>query len=513
MEAEVDALELANSPATFAQNISRSYSEPWLPYRWLMYVNSRLMRLVQRQSKDRLLLTAPPRHGKSDLCSIYFPAWYLNQYPDHRIILCAYGDDFAMEWGRKVRDLIEANQDKLSISISQTSKAQDRWDIAGHKGGMKTAGAGGQIVGRGANLLIVDDPIKDRAEAHSVTERDKKWEWWRTTVQSRLEPGAIVVMMHQRWHEDDLAGRILREEPDRWDVVNFPAIAEEEDALGRMPGEALCPERYTENALALIQRSMGATGFSALYQQRPSPEGGGAFKREHFQYWTQDDREGFTYRLEDKTEGTILAPQQECWRFITMDLAVTARQTSDYTVAAVWDVAGWLEPSRLILRDIQRVRIEGAEHVDMVRQLWNTWNPTFIGIEEAMQGTQTIDFARREGIIVIGLKHRSKDKAFRAKDAQLLTEVHRVYFPKRATWLAEFEHELLLFPSGTHDDQVDVFSYAAMEVLRGVSFQKRPKTKTPETVSERAWANVAKMEKQAARRRKGGHPIIGAVPR
>jgi predicted phage terminase large subunit-like protein len=506
LEKEADQLDILTSPALFAQVISRQYADPWTPYPWLEYVNERLLKLVAGEGKNRLLLTAPPRHGKSQLCSIYLPAWFLNRHPSKRVILCAYGDDFAMEWGRKVRDLIQSNRSLLQIEIDDASKAADRWDLRGKTGGMKTAGAGGQIVGRGAHLLIIDDPIKDAAEASSATIREQKWEWWRTTVQSRLEPGAVVVLMHQRWHEDDLAGRILEHEGDKWDVVNFPAIAEEEDVLGRMPGEALCPERFNENALANIRESMGVVGFSALYQQHPQPAGGGSFKKSDFRYYTLPAAEHKQYALRDD-DGTLLVPQSECWRFITMDLALTAKQTSDYTVAAVWDVAPWLEPTRLILVHVERVRIEGAKHIDMVKRLWDTWKPSFVGIEEAMQGSMTMAASQRVGVLVRPLRHKNKDKVFRAKDAELLVENHRVYFPKTAEWLSAFEHELLVFPTGTHDDQVDVFAYAATQILRNLNMAK-PVVKPwePESLEERVdkWRRTRDHQTH-------DHPVLGRI--
>ncbi len=516
LEKEIHELSILNSPADFAQTISAGDAEPWFPYRHLTYINQKLKDLVEGRI-TRLMITLPPRHGKSLLCSLYLPAWYLNRYPTRRVILTSYGDDYAAEWGRKIRDLIQTHEGDLQIRIDRKSQAADRWDLEGQPGGLKTAGVGGQITGRGANLFIIDDPIKSAEDAASATLRDKAWEWWQRTASTRLQPitkggkrvqNPSLLLIQTRWHEDDLAGRFLLEDRDKheWTVINLPALAEEDDLLDRVPGTALCPEIFDENALGAQREVMGASGFAALYQQRPQPEGGGAFKREHFQYWTQSDQEGFTYRLEDKTEGTILAPQDDCWRFITMDLAVRARESSDYTVAAVWDVAAWLEPSRLILRHMERVRIEGAEHVQMVQNLWDTWRPAFIGIEEVMQGTMTIDYSRRAGIIVIGLKHRSKDKAFRAKDAQLLFENRRIYLPKKAPWLGEYEHELLLFPSGTHDDQVDVTAYAAMEILKGMNMTKRKPAAIPSTISERAWANMAKRVKTAERSRRLGKP-------
>lgn len=499
----LDLLELDQSPATFAQNISAQDAEPWLPYRHLMLLNQKLLDIAEGRI-NRLYVAMPYRHGKSMMCSTYFPAWFLNKYPDKRVIIASYGDDFAMGWGRKVRDLIENNEHKLKIRVSKGSSAADRWDLDGHKGGMKTAGVGGQLTGLGAHLFIIDDPTKDMAEANSAVIRDQKWDWWRTVAHSRLEPGGAVVIVSTRWHEDDLPGRILKEEGDRWEVLNLPALAEsEDDALHRKPGEALCPERYDEKALAAIRETIGNQAFSAGYQQRPQPEGGGAFKRADFRYWRQQEGEGFTYILESKEEGAILVPQAECWRFITMDLALTKRTTSDYTTAAIWDVAPWLEPSALILRHLERTRIEGAEHVDLAVKLWKQWKPSFIGIEEAMQGSMTMAFARRQGVVVRGLKHKSKDKPFRAKDAELLMENHRIYFPKKAPWLPDFEHELLLFPSGTHDDQVDVLAYAAKELLAGINMHRRPKPPEPDTIDAKVWATLQG-------RNRSDHPVLGA---
>jgi predicted phage terminase large subunit-like protein len=508
---ELERLTLWESPADFAEILARRDSEPWLPYRHLKLLNKYLLDLVEGKI-DRLMVTMPPRHGKSEMCSKYFPAWFLNRWPDKRVILCSYGDDFAAIWGRRVRDLIKAHEDKLGIRINETSKAADRWDIEGRRGGMKTAGVGGQITGLGAHLLVIDDPVKDAAEANSAVDRDKKWEWWRTTAQSRLEPGGRVVVIQTRWHEDDLGGRLLREEGrvedgGRWTLINLPAIAEEDDPLGRVPGQALCPERYDESFFALLtgENGIGSAAFSALYQQRPQPEGGGIFKKNTFQYWTQSDEEGHIYLLKHAREGIIRVNQDKCWRFITMDLAMTTRTSSDYTVAAVWDVAVLPTTSYLILRHVERVRIEGAEHVDMVRRLWATWKPAFIGIEEAMIGSTTLSYSQRAGVIVRPLKHKSKDKVFRAKDAALMAENGRVFFPKSAPWLSNWEHELLIFDSGTHDDQVDVFAYAAKEVLRGMNLS-RPEEKTwrPPTLEERVDAHRKRTVTHE-------HPVLGIL--
>ena len=188
-----------------------------------------------------------------------------------------------------------------------------------------------------------------------------------------------------------------------------------------------------------------------------------------------------------------------------MDLALTKRTASDFTVAAVWDVAPWLEPSRLILVALERQRLEGAEHVDFGMRLWRQYRPSFIGVEEAMQGSMTMAFLQRNGVLVRPLKHKSQDKPFRAKDAELLVENHRVYFPRKAEWLATFEHELLLFPNGAHDDQVDVLAYAAKEVLRGINILgNKPKEPERNTIEDRCW-------KQLRGRHEHVHPMLGRI--
>ncbi len=503
LEREVTERELWQSPSTFAQNITRGYAEEWEPYPHLKLITQAILDLIEgRTTKKRLLITTPPRHGKSLLCSVYTPAWYLNRYPENRVILASYGDDFAATWGRQVRDLIENNQDRLNIRVSKDSSAANRWAVEAHSGRMVTAGVGGQLTGLGANLFLCDDPVKDSAEASSATIRDQKWDWWRQVAQTRLEPGGVVILIQTRWHEDDLAGRILLHEPELWTHINLPALAEDGDLLQRPAGAALCPARYDENALGAIRQSIGTAAFSALYQQRPQPEGGGAFKKKDFRYWSTQPAEEKTYILHDD-DGSLLVPQKECWRFITMDLAMTKRTSSDYTVAAVWDVAPWLTPSRLILVHAERIRLEGAEHVDFAKRLAAQYKPSYIGVEEAMQGSMTMAFLQREGILVRPLKHKSKDKPFRAKDAELLVENHRVYFPKKASWLGEWEHELLLFPTGTHDDQVDVFAYAAQEVLRGVNLARRAPTPEPDTLEAKCWAQLK------GRRDRNDHPMLG----
>jgi hypothetical protein len=217
----------------------------------------------------RLLVHAPPRHGKSELISRRFPLWFLEWQQHQRVILCSYQAKIASRWGRRVRNDIVEFEDDLTVRIAQDSSAADDWSTT-EGGGMKTAGVGGPITGEGANVLIVDDPYKNWEQAASQVYRDTLWDWWVTTAMTRLEPKAGVVLDMTKWHSDDLSSRIIENEEDEedWVVLSMPAIAEENDQLGRKVGEPLWKERYD---VPDLQKIMGRSHYTwhSLYQQRP----------------------------------------------------------------------------------------------------------------------------------------------------------------------------------------------------------------------------------------------------
>jgi predicted phage terminase large subunit-like protein len=254
--------------------------------RHLEMLNRKLVDVAEGRSR-RLIVTMPPRHGKSSIISQYFPAWYLGRYPDRRVILTSYEADFAAGWGRKVRDVLaECGAEYFGVRVRSDSSAANRWDLEGHAGGMVTAGVGGPITGRGADIFLCDDPIKNAEEAASEAIRERNKDWWRSTAYTRLEPGGSVVVVSTRWHADDLAGWLIAGGDDNddggasaWDVLNLPALAEDDDPLGRAPGEALWPERYDRAALDEIRRSanVGEYFFAAMFQGSPVPRTGGMF--------------------------------------------------------------------------------------------------------------------------------------------------------------------------------------------------------------------------------------------
>ncbi|WP_367132957.1 MULTISPECIES: terminase large subunit domain-containing protein [Streptomyces] len=235
----------------------------------------------------RLMLTMPPRHGKSRRAARWAPLWYLRRRPEHRVMIASYSSDLADDHGRWIRDAILTYSPQLGIALRPGSSAANRFDLIGTEGGAVMAGVGGGLTGKGAHLAVVDDPIKDAAEASSPTMRKRLWEWWQAVLLTRIEPGGSVILIQTRWDEDDLAGRILADEGERWTHIDLPALAlSEADALGRPVGGPLWPERYDDDALEEIRRSVGERVWWSLYQQQPRPMDGGVWQWP----WITDNR-------------------------------------------------------------------------------------------------------------------------------------------------------------------------------------------------------------------------------
>ena len=256
------------SPATMAMHITKGRYQI-APH--INILNKKLLDVAGGRIK-RLIVNMPPRHGKSELISRYFPAWYLGTYPDRRIILVSYEAGFAASWGRKTKELLEEHgEDLFGIKLNRLSNSAYRWDVLGQEGGLNATGVGGAITGKGANVLIIDDPVKNDEQANSKTYRDKTYDWFRATAYTRLEPDGAIIVIMTRWHFDDLAGRLINDpdSDDKWEVLSFPAIAKENDSLGRDEGVPLWEYRYPVDKLNKIKSQIGSYWFSALYQQQP----------------------------------------------------------------------------------------------------------------------------------------------------------------------------------------------------------------------------------------------------
>ena len=309
----------------------------------------------------RLMIFLPPRHGKSWLVSNFFPAWYLGIFPDKRVILTAYEADFAATWGRRARDVLnEHGKSVFGIEVNDKSSAANRWDIKNHYGGMVTAGVGGPITGRGADILVIDDPVKNAEEANSQTYRNRTWDWYQSTAYTRLEPQGAVILIMTRWHEDDLAGRLIKSMNkgtlEQWEMINLPAIAEDNDLLGRKLGEPLWPERYNLKELQRIKDTTGSYWWSSLYQQRPQPPGGGLLKRSWLEHYQSNE-------VPDLEHLNIY----QAW-----DLAISTKETADYTVCTTIGVS---DENKIYVLDWYRDRIDFPTQVKMVEKLARKWIP------------------------------------------------------------------------------------------------------------------------------------------
>lgn len=416
---------------------------------------------------QRIIVEVSVRHGKSWLWSWAMPCWYLSLFPHRNVVLAAHTASFAAEWGRRCRNFLNEHGGYLGTVISEDSRRADSWKT--HQGGgFHTCGVGGEVTGRGFDCIIVDDPIKTAEQANSEVMRNRVWEWWQGTIRTRLEPGGSIIVVMARWHEDDLVGRLKRAEKDgaeKWNVISLPALAEENDPMGREPGKALWPERYNEEELEMLRLSVGSYAFSSLYQQRPQSASGATFCREWIRHYSV---EGDFYVLRGLTPGGKENPwaieRSKCYRYITVDLAFTANVNSDYTVAQVWDRAPGLKDDGggdMILVDQWRVQTNPAAIEDGLKALVRQHNPIFVGIEDTTSSKPIIDRFRRDGLPVRSMPAQGT-KVSRSTAATVWMANERIWLPKHKPWYEEFESELLAFPLGAHDDQVDAFSYAVI---------------------------------------------------
>jgi hypothetical protein len=234
--AEIEVYARTN-PARFARHVSGG---GWQPFPYQTFI-ARLISQAVSRGGGRLVVNLPSRHGKSELCSHWTPAWFIDSFPQKRVILASYGAELAENWGRTVRNEFDQNPNILT-PLREDSQAVNRWNTP-DGGGMLAVGVGGSVIGFGGDLIVVDDPHKDWAEAHSPSIREKTVQWFKSTLYSRLEPGGTIVLLQQRLHEEDLSGYLIERHSDPWQVVRLPALAEPGDPLDRKPGEALCPER------------------------------------------------------------------------------------------------------------------------------------------------------------------------------------------------------------------------------------------------------------------------------
>lgn len=397
---------------------------------------ARALERVERGDCKRLIVSMPPRHGKSMLVSTAFPAWYLGRRPRAQIITATFSQEKADDWGRAVRNQLASPwfRQVFGHGLALDSRAVRRFNTA--QGGVYIAtGIGGTITGRGADLLLIDDPHKGEEEARSEKLRAKVQGWFRSDAYTRLMPGGAIVIVQTRWHEADLAGYVQAElAHEGWEVLNLPAINE--------AGEALWTERFPLDALALIKESVGSRAWEALYQGRPSPAEGGIFKRGWWKRW----------RAFPQLDEVLTS-----W-----DCAFKGTSSSDFVVGQVWGRRG----AERYLLDQVRGRMTFTETVAAIRDLAKKWPQARAHlVEDKANGTAVIDTLKREVPGLIAVEPQGGKEA-RANAVSPQVEAGQVFVPDEARWVGDFIEEAAAFPTGTHDDQVDAMSQALLRWLK-----------------------------------------------
>jgi predicted phage terminase large subunit-like protein len=435
----------------------------------------------------RLMCFMPPRRGKSEILSRRLPAYIFGRDPDAPVISASYSADLARRMNRDAQRIIDSEEynqifpnvvlsgkNVKNLAYGNYLRNSDEFEIVNAKGYYKCAGVGGGLTGRGFKYGIVDDPVKDRAEADSLVFRDKVWEWWTNVFYTRKTPDARIALVMTRWHEDDLAGRLIEraeEGGDHWHIVVFQEEYQEEnlwtkyidsphvtlmglDQDKRKEGEVLWPDQFPVEESVKTKASVGSRAYQALYQQSPSPVEGGIVKREWLNYWKWDD--GRIASIGDPNEISPV-PLDQMTRFGVVDLAASVKEHADYSVIGAF--GGYRINRRLFHLDQVRERIEGPDLIPRIRQMIEKWNLAFVLVERVGFQLTLIQQGRREGLPLRELT-ADRDKIARLFAAVPMIERGEYYLPRSADWTGDHVAELLSFPNAKHDDQVDVCAYA-----------------------------------------------------
>lgn len=442
---------------------------------------------------DNLLVFMPPGSAKSTYVSVLFPSWYLANHPSHNVLAATHSVEFAERWGRRVRNDILLHALTLGVALDDSNQAAARWALKAG-GEYYGVGAGVGIAGFRADLEIVDDPFGSREDAWSETIRQKRWDWYVDDFSARLKPGGRRVIMHTRWHEEDIAGRVLKQIERgiiKAKVLCLPAIAGADDPLGRVPGQYLWDEPGGYNYGAYLRARQAETTpmmWSALYQQAPAPEEGDYFKAGWFH----------TYET---------LPARETLHFYgASDYAVTA-DGGDYTVHGV--VA--IDPDgRMYVVDLWRKQASSDEWIDSFCDLVLKWKPLEWAEETGQIKSGVGPFLQRQMMERKAFVYRRQfptrgDKAVRAQAIRGRMAMSGLYLPAAAPWVPEFRRELLTFPAGVHDDQVDMIGLIG-QILDHIVPRHMPTAKaTPKVFSIGPDNQVSLDDLIAANRRSEHH--------
>jgi predicted phage terminase large subunit-like protein len=442
---EYDAV-LRQDFATFAARCFHDLNpQTALAINWHVEIIAAKLAAVREGRIRRLIINLPPRHLKSLLASIAFPAWCLGHDPSAQILCVSYAQDLADKLSRDCRGIMTSPWYRRIFPTRLAAHRQAVPEFLTTRGRFRLATSnGGVLTGRGAGIILIDDPLKPE-EALSDSQRQAANEWFDHTLYSRQndkQHSAIVVIM-QRLHEDDLVGHVLGQEP--WEVLSFPAIAEADErheietiwgprCFTRCQGEALHPAREPLATLDHIRRTIGEYNFAGQYQQSPAPLGGGLVKADWFR------------RYSDTAKPERFDQIVQSW-----DTANKATELSDYSVCTTWGIEG----KNLYLLGLLHRRLEYPELKRAVREQQDLYNANVVLIEDKASGTQLIQEMIADGCHGVTRYQPTMDKIMRLHAQTAMIENGFVHLPETAPWLAEYLHEMTVFPKGKHDDQVD----------------------------------------------------------
>jgi predicted phage terminase large subunit-like protein len=415
----------------------------WIPGKAVSYICDQIQQFIEDDTGhafDILILQMPPQHGKSMTVTETLPSWYLGRNPHHRVIQASYNSDFAAKFCRRNKEKITQYGKKMfGIEIGNVNQAES-FELSNNVGAMLSRGIMGGITGNPANLIIIDDPIKNRQEADSETYRENMWDEWLNSIKTRLAAKAKVILILTRWHEDDLAGRIIQNEKNI-KVINLPCEAEDNDPLGRTNGEALAPELGKDNAWLQefkqgYMNQEGSRTWNALFQGRPTAEEGNMIKRSWWQYYD------------------ILPEMMEV--IMSVDAAFKDEETSDYTCIQVWGK----READMYLIDCINDRMDFPTTLQRIEDTKTRYPKCrMILVEDKANGSAIIQMLRRKiaGIVAI---NPEGGKVSRVNAVSPAIESGNVFIPKYAPFTVPFIDQCSSFPSGKNDDMVDAMSQA-----------------------------------------------------
>lgn len=445
----------------------------WIPSRFHTFVCDVTQEFVERKTDkafEILIWTTPPQHGKSTTITETYPSFHLGRHPEDKIIEISYNDDLATRFGKRNLEKVMDYGEIFGIGINKKKSSTRSFELDNKIGSMISRGIGGSITSYSGNLIIIDDPIKNRKEADSETYRESVWDEWENTIKTRLSAGGKVIVILTRWHEDDLAGRLIKNYGDFCTLINIPCEAEENDVLGREPGQALCPEiGKDDNWLAQFKKSYmtesGARAWNALFQGHPTSLEGNILKREWWQY----------YSYADYAEGKLVFDEL----IMSVDAAFKDQEKNDFVAIEVWGKKG----VNMFLVDLMKEHLDFPSTVKAIRGI-KAYYPRIgaILIEDKANGSAIIQVLRSEIVGIIAVMPIGGKEA-RVNAVSHAIESGNVYVPRDRAFTGEFIDECAAFPNAAHDDLVDCMSQALARLI----YSSKKETISGEHVGEKGW--------------------------